>query len=170
MKNNTHCQCQYEAENNLPSTRFCTVPCRAQRNQRKAVKKVPIFPRTQDCINALKTVSDECKSDLHAYHHKVIEWQNTASKRTHYDQLEDWSNPAYGFIHDMLHKYGFVNGDPEANAKNANASFWWNVYGLLGSIIYSPYLKSEVAYHHSSAFERNRALLAELNIILDQKP
>lgn len=129
-------------------------------------KRNPIFIRTQDCIDALKTASEECVGDLHVYRNMVIEWQNTASKRTHYEELEEWSKPAYGFIHDMLHKYGFVNGNPEANAKNANASLWWSVYGLLSNIIYSPNLKSEVAYHHSSAFERNRALLAELNIIL----
>jgi len=126
-----------------------------------------IFPRTQDCIDAAKRVSADVLSDLHLYHHKVIEWQNTASKKTHYQELEEWSKPAYGFIHDMLHKYGFVNGDPAANAKNPAASLWWAMYGLISNITYSPNLKSEVAYHHSSAFERNRALLAELNTVID---
>lgn len=131
------------------------------------MKTKHIFARTVDVINAAGTVSKECIRDLHAYQYMVVEWQNTASKKTHYEQLEEWSKPAYGFIHDMLHKYGFVNGNPEANAKNPEASFWWAVYGLISNIIYSPNLKSEVAYHHSSAFERNRALLAELNIIID---
>lgn len=125
----------------------------------KKQKEKQIFVRTQYCIDASKTVSKECIQDLHQYHHKVIEWQNTASKKTHYNDLNLWSDEAYDFIHQMLKKYGFVNGDPEAH-------FWWQVYGLLSSIIYSPYLKSEVAYHHSSAFERNRALLGELNDFL----
>jgi len=132
------------------------------------MSKSKIFPRTEDTIRAAKVASADCIGDLHRYHHKVIEWQNTASKKTHYEDLELWSKDAYGYIHDMLNKYGFKNGDPAANAQNANASLWWNVYGLLSNIIYSPNLKSEVAYHHSSAFERNRALLAELNTVWDE--
>lgn len=126
-----------------------------------------IFSRTQYCIDAAKNVSPDCIKDLHEFHHEVIEWQNKASKKTHYEDLNIWSDDVYGFIHRMLEKYGFVNGNPEANAKNPEANFWWMVYGLMSSIIYSPYLKSEVAYHHSSAFERNRALLGELNDLLD---
>ena len=66
----------------------------------------------------------------------------------------------------MLKKYGFVNGEPEINAKNFKATFWWQIYDLVSNIIYSPNLKTEVFSHHSSAYERNEALIIEVNYIL----
>ncbi len=127
-----------------------------------------IFFRTRECIEAGKNASLGAIEDAHKYLSLVQGWQGTASKRTHYTDLELWSEPAYEFIRKMLNKYGFINGNPEANAKNPNANFWWQIYCLLSNIVYSPNLVSEVAYHHSSAFERNRALMIELNILLSK--
>lgn len=35
LEKHTRCQCLYEIENNLPRTKFCMVPCKAQRESRK---------------------------------------------------------------------------------------------------------------------------------------
>jgi hypothetical protein len=93
----------------------------------------------------------------------AIELRNTASKHTHYKDLDSWSNKVYDFIHKKLKRHGFVNGEPELNRKNLNASVWRAIYGGFGSIVYSPHLKTEVSLHHSSAFERNEALVLELD-------
>lgn len=67
----------------------------------------------------------------------------------------------------MLDKYKFVNGDPVANDKNPNAKFWWEIYGLLSGIHYSPNLPYEdCANHHVSACARNEAI--DLGIIIDE--
>jgi hypothetical protein len=126
-----------------------------------------LFQRTVDCIRSSQMASKEAIADLHELHHLVIKQQEIASKKTHYEDLDKWSSVIYGLIHDKLEKYGFENGNVEKNFKNADVSFWWNIYGLVGNIIYSPNLKTKVQYHHASAFERNRALLAEINEILD---
>lgn len=90
----------------------------------------------------------------------------TASKKTHYHGLNDWSRPIWDYIHNMLDKHGFKNGNMETNRKNPKASFWWSVYGIFGNIIYSPNLQTEVSTHHSSAWERNEAFNKELEILM----
>ncbi len=114
----------------------------------------------------LSVTNEEVLKDLQKYQELLTSLSDTASKKTHYDNLNDWSDKAYGYIHDMLKKYGFKNGDVEANNKNPDARFWWAVYGVLSSITYSPYLKTEVALHHSSAYERNEAMIQEVKTLI----
>lgn len=113
-------------------------------------------------ISEVTGVSDKARKHLLKFIKLVESKQETASKGTHYDGLDGWSNGIYDFLHDALKKFGFVNGDPETNSKNPDAKFWWEVYGLVSFLIYSRYLETKVANHHSSAYERNRALIMEL--------
>jgi hypothetical protein len=123
--------------------------------------------RVQEIINNSENVSDKCKHDLLVYLNLINELSKTASKKTHYVNLEEWTSSAYGFIHKMLKKYKFVNGDPEANSKLPNASFWWNIFWILSSIQYSPNLNTNVEPHHSSAWERNEALKLDIEYIVN---
>ena len=106
--------------------------------------------------------------DIKEYLSLIKELSNTASKKTHYDNLNVWSDAAYPFIHDRLKKYGFANGQPEVNKKNPNASLWWMIYQLLSNITYSPNLRTEVSSHHSSAFERNEAMRMDLEKLIEK--
>lgn len=121
---------------------------------------------TTDAQILLNVISDNVKKDLFAYHALLKTLSNEASKNTHYDNLDAWSNKAYAYIHDMLKKYGFKNGDVEANNKNTDARFWWTIYGVLSSITYSPFLKTDVSLHHSSAYERNEAMVQEIKSLI----
>lgn len=119
-----------------------------------------------ETINALPMASAEAVGDLQKFYDYVEGLRAIASEKTHYHELNVWSGKAHEFVSAMLKKYGFVNGDPETNEKNPDASFWWKVYSIVSNVIYSPHLKSEVAYHHSSAYERNEALLLEIKDVL----
>ena len=123
--------------------------------------------RVQETIDNSENVSEKCKQDLLVYLQHINDLSKTASKYTHYDKLNEWSESAYGFIHKMLKKYKFVNGNPEANAKLPDASFWWNIYGVISNIHYSPNLQTKVAAHHSSAWERNEALRLDIEYIIN---
>lgn len=95
----------------------------------------------------------------------------TPSKNTHYDKLDKWSNPVYEYIHNLLDKYQFVNGNVEANSKNPNALFLFEVYKNLECYSYSPfYAKENCAIHHASAAGRNNALIEELDYFLSKIP
>ncbi|MEO6305477.1 MAG: hypothetical protein ABIP51_20105 [Bacteroidia bacterium] len=76
--------------------------------------------------------------------------------------LDEWGDKVFGFIHLMLDKYRFVNAQ---QVQNDNATFWWNVYDVVGSVHYSPNLKTERALHHATASERNKALLIDLKLV-----
>ena len=119
-----------------------------------------------ETINALSNASLDAVTDLQYFVGVLEKLRKTASKRTHYGDLNLWSNAVFGYVHDMLKKHKFVNGDPEANTLLPDAMFWWKVYSIVSNVIYSPHLKSEVAYHHSSAYERNEALILEINDVL----
>jgi hypothetical protein len=103
-----------------------------------------------------------CNNDFETYISLVNNLSSTTSKKYFYDGLNEWNHNVYNYVHDMLKKYGFVNGDIETNRKNPCAMFWWEIYQVVGNIIYSPFLKTESVPHHSSAFERNEALIKEL--------
>lgn len=112
--------------------------------------------------------------NLNEYHLKklrdfytlVVNLRMYASTKTHYDRLDEWSKPIYDFIHTMLDISEFANGHPEKNT-SSECIFWFTIYKLMSSIIYSPNLKTEVANHHSSAYERNEALIKELEYIME---
>jgi hypothetical protein len=65
----------------------------------------------------------------------------------------------YSFIHDRLHRYGFVNGEPDRNTfdKNPKAAFWWKVYQI-NPLNYGP------AYdHHCSS----RDIVNNMRVLLE---
>jgi hypothetical protein len=106
-----------------------------------------------------ENVSDDAYNDLNGFI-SIIESQiDVASKQTHYHKLNDWCDTIYGFVHAMLKKHKFVNGGKN---QNPDARFWWGIYGVVSSIHLSPHLKTQVALHHSSAWERNEALRIEI--------
>jgi hypothetical protein len=119
-----------------------------------------------ETINTLPNASFDAVTDLRDFIEFLDHLSHKASKKTHYHELDYWRNATFGFVREKLTKYGFINGDPEANAKNSDATFWWKVYSILSNVIYSPHLKSEVTYHHSSAYERNEALILEIEDVL----
>lgn len=93
--------------------------------------------------------------------------RESASKGTHYHKLDEWSKPVYQQIHQFLHKHGFINGGAARNLSQPPlADMWWSVYSMMSSIIHSPYLKTEVADHHASAYERNEALIEEITALI----
>jgi len=125
-------------------------------------KKDEISNSLLECIEAVN-VSSAAFDDLRAYEKWLVGLRETASKQTHYHRLSEWSDKSYGYIHKMLDKYGFINGGKD---QNSDAGFWWKVYGLLGSVCYSPHLRTRVAPHHSSAWERNEAMITDINILI----
>jgi hypothetical protein len=122
--------------------------------------------RVMEIRKMIAAVSIDALTDLQDFKLLVEKLRITASKKTHYQDLDKWSNEVHEYVGNMLKKYGFVNGNPEANALIPDVSFWWNIYCLLSNVIYSPHLVSEVSSHHSSAFERNEALIKEIDDIL----
>ncbi|MEK6828999.1 MAG: hypothetical protein AABY15_02650 [Nanoarchaeota archaeon] len=112
--------------------------------------------------------SEDCLKDLIPFKELLDSMESTASKKTHYDRLSEWSDKAYGYVHDMLKKRGFVSGDMEANANKPDAGFWWKVYGIVSSVCYSSNLKQTalVATHHTSAYDRNEALRKDIDVII----
>lgn len=133
---------------------------------KKKVKEHRYSYSVQETRKLIGAASKEAVADLHTYKSLLENLRATASKKTHYQDLESWNHDVYEYVHNMLKKYGFVSGNPEANALIPDASFWWKIYSVVSSVIYSPHLKSEVSAHHSSAFERNEALIGEINDIL----
>jgi len=106
--------------------------------------------------------STEAKVAVTDFKRMCIGMRDTASKKTHYQDLDEWSDVVFGYVHKMLKKTGFKNGRPEENAKNPSTTLWWVIYGVVGSITHSQYLQTRVASHHSSAWECNEALIMEL--------
>jgi len=114
--------------------------------------------------------STEAKVAVTDFKRTCIGLREVASKKTHYQELDQWSDAVFGYAHRMLKRTGFKNGRPEENAKNPSATLWWAIYGVVGSIIHSQYLQTRVASHHSSAWERNEALIMELQDLDDLLP
>jgi hypothetical protein len=93
--------------------------------------------------------------------------QLSPSERTHYQGLDEWSDPVYEFAHKKLEAHKFINGGAAMGiTQPPMADLWWSTYAMISGIINSPYLKSEVAAHHSSAHSRNEALKKELEAII----
>jgi hypothetical protein len=128
------------------------------------MKTEKLFHRTEEIIN-IKEISLECYHDLMFFQDYLTQLSETASKKTHYVGLDEWSDSVHNFVDKKLKQYGFVNGKPEIIKPNSN--IWFNIYAMISNVIYSPNLKTKVANHHSSAFERNEALLKEIEIIIN---
>jgi len=124
--------------------------------------------RVEKCLE-LQT-SQESFDDLIIYFKTLQELDKTASKQTHYHELDKWMDPVYGFIHKQLKKYGFIEAAPlKGLTQPMDAEFWWAMYSLIGSACYSIHLKSKAAHHHSSAWERNQALIGDIQDIIEHK-
>lgn len=127
-------------------------------------KEIRISYSLTEAVEQKPLASEKALKDLEGYLTLLKSLSTTASKQTHYHKLNDWSDVAYGYVHDMLKKYDFKNGGPD---QNDNARFWWTVYGMVSSIHYSTFLTTNVALHHSSAFERNEALTKEIEYLIN---
>jgi len=115
-------------------------------------------------------VGQQAFDDLTTYLELLESLRDTASKQTHYDKLDEWSDVVYGFVHDKLNEYGFINGGTAMGKKQPrDAEFWWKIYAVVSGVIYSPNLISRTAHHHSSAWERNEALIADITDIIELK-
>jgi hypothetical protein len=69
-------------------------------------------------------------------------------------------------VRNKLNKYGFINASPE---QNDDAAFWWLIYGLVNGACDSVYMKTTGSRHHASAWERNQALMADIEDIISFK-
>lgn len=123
--------------------------------------------RAEKAIKILSNASMDAVSNIHKFKTFLECLRNTASKKTHYDNITDYLNPVYEYVHNELANFGFVTGEPEINKKNPDASLWWAIFGIVNSITFSPHLKTNVASHHASAYERNEALILELEVIIN---
>ena len=131
-------------------------------------KEINISQALQDCINC-KNVSREAYVDVDQFLSFLEAQRDTASKITHYDRRSFWSDHVFGFVRNCLTKYGFVNAGAAMGIKqNPNADFWWKIYGLISNVCYSANLRSKVANHHSSAWERNEALITDVKILISK--
>jgi len=132
------------------------------------VKEPNISAALQDCINCTG-VSPEAYEDLLVFMTVLEAQQLVASKETHYVKLHAWSNAVNGFAHKTLMKHKFVNAGAIMGIEQpADANFWWHVYCLIANVCYSPNLHSKVADYHSSAYERNEALIEDLRILIER--
>ena len=119
------------------------------------------------CIEA-GPVSEKVMTDLKKFYEFVDNQTSTASKHTHYYDLDKWSDLIFSYVNKMLNKYKFVNGGRAMGIEqNPEANFWWMIYSVVSNVIYSPHLKTTVVSHHSSAFERNEALKLEITDIIN---
>lgn len=128
----------------------------------------PLYSHSvRQALEAIKP-SENCLQDLMAFKKFIDSLESSSSKKTHYAELNQWSDPVYKFIHNMLDKYGFISGDVSANLKNADASFWFKIYSVMSNVTYSSNLKplELVALHHCSAYDRNEALRKDIAIII----
>jgi hypothetical protein len=86
------------------------------------------------------------------------------SKQGRYEQLDAWLTPIYLFTTERMYLEGFVNANKAQTPPIAK--LWFLIKNAIASIVNSPFVDEEVDKHHTSAFGRNQALIAELNLFL----
>jgi len=114
-------------------------------------------------------ISDKAWERLPSLYKHLRLSRTTASKRGFYDRLVEYNKPISDHIHGALTDAGFANGEPAKNTPEANpdAAFWWALYNTWCNIVYSPNHMSIHPNHHSTAFDRNEALIAEIEYLID---
>ena len=130
---------------------------------KKIIKPSYLTDEALSVLNVPKVVFTQ----LEVFYNLLKESSLKASKNTHYDRLNEWSDPIYEFIRKEMYTSGFINGNVEKTKEKPAAEFWWIIYQLISGIHYSPFLKTTVSNHHASAFERNEALLNEIEYVLN---
>lgn len=103
--------------------------------------------------------AENLKDDIDSLIALVESSGKTASKNSHYDDLDPWRKPIYAHLRNILDEYGFENGEKDINDE---VTFWWQIYNYFSNIIYSQYIQTDGPVHHASAFSRNAAFLEEL--------
>lgn len=107
--------------------------------------------------------SEMQEKDFQNLQKKLIEWSrwHPANPRGFYgESATQWSDTVYGYIHEMLDKYRFVNGHQE---QNPNAKMWWDIFGKVDTwSVYSSFMRTNSERHHSYGIERNNAFMIEL--------
>lgn len=135
------------------------------------MKKSKFIP---ELYHAMKKIVDDKllpndKKDFVEFINLLETIQSTASKETHYHELEESLNPIYESIRQKLYAAGFKNGEPEHNAKLPTVQFWWNIYSTFSSIIYSQFKPAEqCSLHHSSAHARITAMILECKELISK--
>ena len=130
------------------------------------VSIIDSLPVTKDTKN-IPHVSDEAKKDVQEFINYCIELRKTASTEYFYDHITEYNNSIQDFIHKELKKYGFKNGNVEWCNSHPDIAYWWEIYKMIDWIIYSPNLHTKTENHHSSAYERNEALIVELQYLIN---
>jgi hypothetical protein len=131
-----------------------------------------IIKKYSNSLSEALAIKDSNLNEFQTLKNEISDYINflsnlNPSKETHYSDLNKWSEPAYNTVHINLKKHGFINGEPELNKKNFKASIWWKIYGMLSNINYSTFVTNEnVALHHISAYNRNKAFIQELQELI----
>ena len=120
--------------------------------------------RVVECLDVSTSV--DSFNDLSKFLADLYELDKTASKGTHYDRLDVWLEAVNRGVRNNLEKYGFVNASKE---QNDDAAFWWLIYQVVGGVCHSVHMKTSVANHHASAWERNQALIKDVEDIITFK-
>lgn len=79
-----------------------------------------------------------------------------------YTGLDEFMNPIYEKVHELLNAYGFVNGNPEANKDNHKVQIMFWVYQEVSNCIYKEPCNGD---HHACTAERKEAILNSLNML-----
>jgi hypothetical protein len=85
------------------------------------------------------------------------------SDRTHYQGLNEFINPIFDLVHKQLYDWGFTNGDPIANLRLpiVQVALW--VYDEVGECQNRIDWKIDVAHHHASTQDRQKAILKSID-------
>ncbi|ELP5902734.1 hypothetical protein QTV49_004778 [Vibrio vulnificus] len=129
-------------------------------------KKIKVWYCTKTAVNWLLLCKN--KDEIIEETKALIEVCKSLNptKKTHYAKLDEWIDPLSKFTTEKYLSHGFVNGNSEANKDCYPVRYWCRLDSLIVDIIWSPQLNSETSNHHSSAYSRNEAYIAELQLIL----
>lgn len=104
------------------------------------------------------------KKDLTLYLDELISVVEHApvTSKTHYHELDAFTDPVYAKEHAILDAIGFKNGDPDANKIKPLVNIWWKcIYPISTNVLYTfPFL-----HHHCSSEERQKVMLRSYNAI-----
>jgi hypothetical protein len=113
---------------------------------------------SKDCINDIKTFTDFLS-------------KLEPCKETHYKNLDETFDSVYEELSILLNKYGFTNGDPEANDLIPEIKLLWMIYQEIDCHQYSRFyddVTENCAIHHISAYARIYCLHQELKLFLNK--
>lgn len=114
-------------------------------------------------------VSKDCMNDIKSFTDFLSKLE--PCKETHYQNLDETFDSVYEKLDILLTKYGFVNGDPEANDLIPEIKLLWTIYKEIDCSQYSKFYNDVIencARHHISAYARIYCLHKELTLFLNK--